>query len=229
MRGALRQFPIQALGLAMVLAGCWLWLGIPDERTWQVALAGLGALALAAFAAWLAGVALAAFQAAPTLAAFRSALQRLPRLLPWTLLIVALAAAAVYLGSYDQRLTAYTASAATKWLQKPVKPESIHSIYPALRWLAFAVLALLVFPWMPPSRAPGSRPRRQWRYWAWAAAAIALGTYLPYKLVWWVPPTGSFAAEVASVLLRFGLAYLMAVAAWLLLARTVARFSAAGA
>src|SRR6266536_3587827 len=64
--------------------------------------------------------------------------------------------------------------------------------------------------------AGGAAPSlRSWRYWATAAVLVVAGVALPWLLVRWVPRLQSFGAQTASMIVRFGLAYGIALAAWL--------------
>ena len=45
--------------------------------------------------------------------------------------------------------------------------------------------------------------------------------YLPYRLIWWVPTFKGLYGQAASMTVRFGLAYFLAVTGWLVLASTL--------
>ena len=61
------------------------------------------------------------------------------------------------------------------------------------------------------------------RFYASLALVAAIGIYIPYKLIGWHPPFSSFAMQTASLIVRFALAYLIAVSAWLILVSLFAR------
>lgn len=76
------------------------------------------------------------------------------------------------------------------------------------------------------SRGDALRVLREWRYWAAGAVLLAVGAYLPYKLVWWVPQVGGLTAQATSLAVRFLLAYALAVLSWLALAAVIGRRAA---
>jgi hypothetical protein len=51
------------------------------------------------------------------------------------------------------------------------------------------------------------------------------GVYLPYKLIGWHPQISGLAMQTASLAVRFAIAYLLAVGAWLILASLLARMA----
>ena len=114
----------------------------------------------------------------------------LQKALPWVVVIVA-------------------AVCGCAWLAGRVKPA-----YAALPWIAAAVLVLGLLP--PASGSAGAL--RRWNYWIAAAGLAAAGVLLPWLLVRWVPKLQGFGAQTASMAVRFGLAYAIALAAWLSIA-----------
>ncbi len=58
--------------------------------------------------------------------------------------------------------------------------------------------------------------------WIGVILAFLMGLRFVTWIVWWVPETGSFGAQAASMVLRFGLGYFVAVAAWAGLLRAIA-------
>jgi hypothetical protein len=94
--------------------------------------------------------------------------------------------------------------------------------YRALLWVivvaaAFALLSRLTF---------GSwRVARRWKYWVACIVFVAVVMIVPLQLVRWVPSFSNFAAQTASLVVRFGLAYMIAVAALAAFATIVRRIS----
>jgi hypothetical protein len=104
-------------------------------------------------------------------------------------------------------LTAAVAVAACVWLSGRLK-------YTAPLWIAGTAAMLAILP-----MAGGAAPvLRRWRYWTTAAALAAAGLLLPWLLVTWVPKLPGFGAQTASLIVRFTLAYAIALASWLMLA-----------
>lgn len=185
-------------GNALLVVLVYLWLGLPERTAADLAISAISLLAMLAGALWLYGLTLAAFQAPTRSAAARRALERMPRLLPWTALIAAVILAARW-----------------RWPQHPLGLLAVP-----------AFLALL-----PPvgQAAGGAFSLRQAvrilgcpGYWITAAGASLLGIQLSKLLVTWVPPASGFAIQSASLALRFGLAGLLAVVAWLWLCAVIA-------
>ena len=52
-------------------------------------------------------------------------------------------------------------------------------------------------------------------YWLWFCLLLGLGIYLPYKLVWWIPDLQTIRQQAWSMSLRFLLAYVVGVTAFL--------------
>jgi hypothetical protein len=86
---------------------------------------------------------------------------------------------------------------------------------PAWLWILPAILLLqLALPMKSPGRA---------RFFLDTALLAAAGVYLPYKLIGWHPQLSGLAMQTASLAVRFAVAYLLAVSAWLILASLLAR------
>jgi hypothetical protein len=63
---------------------------------------------------------------------------------------------------------------------------------------------------------------RQRRYWLEVPVLLLGAAWLPFQLYRWTPRVGSFGMEMTSFVLRLGAAYLLFIAAWLLLVRVSA-------
>lgn len=97
-------------------------------------------------------------------------------------------------------------------------------LYP---WLLRAVTLALMAVILPVVLMGTSVLLRKWRYWA-AWGALTVGVYVvPALLVRWVPEFPSLAAQTASMVVRFGLAYLIALATLTAFARFVRRMAEA--
>ena len=64
---------------------------------------------------------------------------------------------------------------------------------------------------------------RDVRYWPLAALWIGAGLYLPFRLIFWVPPAGGLKAQAASAVVRFSVAALIFVCSLLILIRFLRR------
>jgi hypothetical protein len=201
--GHKRFFFFETLAIAAwtALALAWFWL--PDSRVWGVALSALQGIVVIAAAAWLIGSALAFYRRAHaeknvSLGPIcRESLQRVPALLVW-MAVFALA----------------------MWAS--LQPKA-----PAWIWILPAIVLL---PLSAQVAAEGLRGlfRMAWRarYVPSAAVLVVAGTYIPYKLIAWHPQLSGLTMQTASLAVRFGLAYLLAVSAWLIMASLLAAIPA---
>ena len=220
---------VHLVGNALLLWAVYALLGRPDQTVWQLVVSALLALVVLFAAMWLHGTALAAFHRvgqAPGLP-----LRRLPKLLPWVLLAAALLAVAVWLAGYGPRVTVYLSSRFTLWLRAPVSPQKIEWVYPALLRSLCLIGWLVLLPLASQAAGGGFSRRRAlkmaatWRYWLACALLVLAGIYLPGRLIWWILPVQGLFFETLSMLVRFSLAYLLAVTAWLTLAAVIGRLS----
>jgi hypothetical protein len=198
---------IQAFGYLVLLALVYGWLGIADGSVWQVLLSAVLALAIVFGGVWLTASALAAEPLSP---------RSLPRFLIWIAAAAAVIACCVWLAGYGPRVGFSVASHLTLWFRRPVKPQTMGSLYVGLLWIAGAAGVLALLP-----AAVKSRPTR--KYWVSSALLVLAGIWLPRLLVGWVPKFQGFGAQTASMILRFGLAYAIALAAWLSIAALARR------
>jgi len=224
------------VGNALLLWAVYALLGRPDQTVWQLVVSALLALVVLFAAVWLHGTALAAFHGVGQAGTLRvglpwASLRRLPKLLPWVLLAAALLALAVWLAGYGPRVTVYLSSRFTLWLRAPVSPQKIEWVYPALLRSLCLIGWLVLLP-LASQAAGGGFSKRQalemaaaWRYWLACALLVLAGIYLPGRLIWWILPVQGLFLETLSMLVRFSLAYLLAVTAWLTLAAVIGRLS----
>jgi len=194
---------VQGVGNLVALALAWVWFALPDAEVWQVAASGvLGAIAVCLIL-WLHGATMAAYHQDAGVP-WRATVKRLPVLIVWLVVLVA----------------------AVWGLLRWIPPQ--RSVW---RMLAIAGVLLVLIPLASQFATRGFRLRGvgaclNWRYPAGFASATILGVYLPLRLVWWVPEVEGIASQAASMGARFLLAYLLAVASWLLLASLVGWLSA---
>jgi hypothetical protein len=196
----------------------------------------LVAAALLGATAWLHGAAFAYFREAeaPALpAALRKALRHLPPLLVLVLAAVAFYAGLSWWDGYSSRPAFHIASFLTLKLRTPVKPSGVLTVFRAALWLVeWVVLPLVLLPlasgvastgWQGFRECGALLPQR--RYWLLAPALLLCALWLPWRLVHWTPLTGAFGIELLSLLVRFTVAYLFFVGAWLALSFVTSRGS----
>ncbi len=214
------------VGNAVILGGVYAWLGIAEANWLAVVFSAALAVLLVFAALWLHAAALAAFYGAPA----RAALKRLHRVLPWAALGAAVVLGGLWLAGYAPRIAAWLASLLTLRLRLPVSPRQVDWVFPTLLRGLCCVAVLILAP-LASQAAGGGRARAALRlaarprYWLACAVLVLAGLYLPGRLIQWVPALDSLAARALSVAFRFGLAYALAVTAWLTLAAVIAQFA----
>src|SRR5437764_2971 len=84
-----------------------------------------------------------------------------------------------------------------------------------------ATLLALGYYWL--GFAEFGAKRKSWIYWLAIPMLVVLAVWLPFRLMNWTPAMSTFSMETASLIARFGLAYLLFVAGCLLLAFITSR------
>jgi hypothetical protein len=220
---------LHAVMSALVLWLGYYWLGIGETRAATLLWSGLIAVLVAALACWTYGASLAFFDAGQNgrvSAAWKAALRNL--------LPLAVAAAAVafiyYLLSiwddYSSHPAFQIGSYLTLKLRKPVRPASVLRVFRVLlglvQWVALPVLLL---PMIAAISAHGWRGfqsagalARKGLYWIQTPLLLLCSLWAPLEILGWIPRVHSFGLEAASFTVRALVAYLLFVAAWLMLA-----------
>ncbi len=227
--GVAKLWLLNLVGNAALLAAVYFWLLLPDAHGWQVTVSGLAAVVVIFFGVWLRAGSFAYFRVAEfrdnatVWRAFRHALRHMVALAIW-------AAAFAALGWLLWNLRTYTPQTGVWLRQKLGAGPSPRSVTRDLNWL-IVLLVWLVIPsvWLPIAStvaAAGFRLKRMMRalrvlrrptYWLWFCALILAGAYVPYKLVGWVPEFSDLRKQAWSMGLRFFLAYVILVSAWVAL------------
>ena len=230
--GAAKMWLLNLLGNAALVAAVYFWLLLPDAHGWQVAMSGGLALVVLFCGLWLRAGSFAYFRvsgfrdAGAVWRAFRHSLRHLIALAIWA---IPFAALEWYLWS----LRRYTPQFGVWFWQK--SPTFLHigsprQMYHAADWvLCFVIWLVLPILWLPITStvsAAGLRPTRmlrslrvlkRLRYWLWFLALLLIGAYLPYRLVWWIPDLSDLRKQAWSMGLRFFVAYLLLISAWVAL------------
>jgi hypothetical protein len=135
-------------------------------------------------------------------------------------------------------LSAVIASWLTNTLRKPVSPAGVEVVLANLPWVAAWVLFAIL--WMPLFAAAASEPAptfklkhvtrawRRWRYWWVTALTFFFGLWLPWLLAQWAPEVSGLWLETASMIVRVGIAFVVAVVAWLFLLAYAERTTSEG-
>lgn len=186
-------------GSAALLILFYLWLSISESSTGVLAASLIVLVAGLAGAMWLFAMSLAAFHAEGGRSYLIVALRRLPKFIPWALVF----GGAIY---------------GMSWVAGKSRVPF---------WLLASVAILLLLP-IASQAAGGSfslgsalRVLARGPYWIAGILAVVLGVVLPKVLVMWIPNVSGLTAQSTSVGVRFGLALLLAVLSWLMLAAVI--------
>jgi hypothetical protein len=215
------------IGNALLLYIGYRWLGMGESDGPHLA-ASIAVLLVFIFGAlWLHGTTFAYFDRAARLNFRHAALRCFRHLLP--LLTLAVTAAAIYVllawwrDSFQHRafvIGSYT----TMTLRKPVSPSAVERWFHAFIWiLRWVIVPVFFLPLAAGAALEGwagirwhsLRPLRRVTYWLEAAALLLCAIWVPLKLVHWVPHIDSFSGQVASLVVRLGMGYLLFIAALL--------------
>jgi len=207
------------------------WLGVGESTIPRLLWSAVFALAILSMACWLHGATFAYFRmpdGSRITAAFRAALQCLLPLLLVAIGIMALYALLARWADYSPQPALKLASYLTLKFRKPVKPATVMAGFNLALWLVRWVLLPLVL--LPMASAIATRGWRGFaevgwcgRAWLLAPVFLLAGLWLPFVLLGWVPRMGPFWLQMASFLVRIGLAYLLFVAAAIALAFVTSR------
>lgn len=208
-------------GNALLLWLGYGWLGMTEADGPHLAASAAVLLAFGIGALWLHATALAFFgnPASSFTAAASTALRRLPQLFALTVVVaIVYGLLSYWYGAFDH--TAFViGSAATMTLRRPVPParvlDGFHAFIWLLRWIVVPALALPLAARMVSRRSP--RFRRRWLYWLAVGALLLCAVWVPLRLLDWIPKANGFSLQAASLAVRFGLGYLLFVAALLAL------------
>ncbi|HEX4999566.1 MAG TPA: hypothetical protein VFY29_15165 [Terriglobia bacterium] len=224
-------------GNAALAAAIYQWLWIPDRTVTDLALTAFAGLAIVALALWLHGGTLIYFRrehqsgAATLGGAFRLAARRLPALAVWALVVAFVGWAIMQLMNWQTPVSNWIASWLTLRLRRPVRPDTVAWIYGWIVWFAAWVKwPFMLLPWAESALQNGfaayrwsnlTRPLRtsmRPRYWLQFLTVFVIGAVIPALLVNWQPAVEGIRAETASLVIRFLVAYVIAIAAWLVMA-----------
>lgn len=230
--GVAQMWLLNLAGNAGLVAAVYFWLLLPDAHGWQVAGSGLIAVVVIFFGLWLRTGTFAYFRVtdfrehAAIWRAFRHALRHMIALAVWAALFAALAWTILWLRKYAPQFGVWF------WQKSPaaLRFGSPRQVFHAADWLLLFLLWIL-FPaiWLPIATtvaAAGFRVKRMARslrvlkrpvYWLWFVGLVLIGAYVPYTLVWWIPDLSELRKQAWSMSLRFLLAYVILISAFVAL------------
>ena len=229
-KGVAKLWLLNLLGGAVLVLAVYGWLTLPDAHGWQVVASALLAIAIIFCGLWLRAGSFAYFRVAgfrdtaSVWQAFRHALRHIIAFAVWTILLAALEWLLYSCLRYAPQFGTWF------WQKAPMlRFGSPRAIFHTAQWIIWIVMALLLAVWLPVAStvaAAGLRATlmvRSWRllkpgsYWPWFCLLAIAGVYLPYKLVWWVPDLDTLRRQAWSAGLRFALAYVLLISAWVAL------------
>jgi hypothetical protein len=224
-----RLWLIQAVGNALLFWCAFTWLGIGDSKTWQLfETAAVGVLILVPWL-WLQDGTLA--YCGDRSLGLSGAFRRSAKTFVIFSLVVAIFVLLFWgLGKLEAPLATAgerTASWLTFHVRKPFKPASWARAFTAVLWgVKWIVLPVVMLPMAAGAARNGAGG--MWRrggkvFWLQYLMALVVGFYIPGVLMHWVPKLTETTAQVISFGLRFWIAYVLIISAWL----AVAFFSAA--
>jgi hypothetical protein len=225
--GIVRLWLLNFVANAALLAAAYFWLLIPDARGWQVAGSALLAAIVIISVLWLRAGTLAYFRVAEFYKAgniwraYRHAVRYVPALALWVVVFVAFGWLLLSLHPYVPQFAV--------WLrQKLGAGPSPRNIMADVNWLLLLLIGIgMPALWLPIATTVSTvgfkpehiiRSRRVWKrpiYWLWFCLLLGAGVYIPYKLVWWIPDVQTIRQQGWSMGLRFLLAYVTGVTAFL--------------
>jgi hypothetical protein len=220
---------LHLVGNALLLWVGYYWLGIGESDAAHLVWSALVIVAFSCAALWMHGTAFVLFTrdsqtdlATPA----RTALRHVPPLFVLAVAaVVAYALLAWWRDSFSHNAF-LIGSYATMKLRKPVPPSGVMRAFFALIWLLrWMIVPAILFRFGASVALRGWRgfrflspPRqRAWFYWPEVCGLLLCAIWVPLKLVNWIPHTKQFALQMVSFLSRLGIAYLLFVAALLVL------------
>jgi len=226
-RGARNLILVHLVANGLLLWLAYKWLSLDESSGARLLWSVLDVLAILALTCWLYGATIVYFRTGLERIneSFRAALGHVPALLLFAVVVLTLYGLITLWSIASDQPPFNVASWLTMKLRKPVKPETIASIYHAVFWLLrWVILPVLLLPLAAGIAVKGWRGwreavrRRRWRDWALMPLMLLAGLWLPLVLVGWTPKVAGFGLEMASFLLRAAVGYLLFVGALIALA-----------
>jgi len=215
---------------ALLLLLGYYWLGLSESNAFHLAWSFLVIAVFVATAIWLHGATFVYFDGHEDRLqnAAKLALRHLPPLSVLTLISVVIY---VLLWRWTRSFAHagfLISSYVTMTLRIPATPASVirtlNGIFWFVRWIVLPVCLIPVFANVAKRGWPGFYPKllragKKWVYRIEVAILILCAIWLPFRLFAWRPEFKAFALQMASFLLRAGLAYLLFVAGLLAIER----------
>ncbi len=230
--GVAKLWLLNLAGNALLLAAVYFWLLLPDAHGWQVAGSGLLAIIVLFFGLWLRAGTFAYFRVAEfrnhadVWRAFQHAVRHLIALALWAFLLAAIEWSLIWLRHLAPQFGVWF------WQKSPslLRFGSPRQVFHAADWLLWFLLwVLMPTVWLPIAvtvAAAGLKLRRMARslrvlkraaYWLWFCGLMLIGVYVPDKIIRWIPDLSDLRKQAWSMGLRFVIAYLILITAFIAL------------
>jgi hypothetical protein len=230
--GVAKLWLLNLIGNALLVAAAYFWLLLPDARRWQVAASGLLAVVVIFFGLWLRTGTFAYFRVAEfrdratVWRAFRHAVRHMIALALWAILLAAIEWSLISLRRHAPQFGVWF------WQKSPAflrlgSPRQVFHAADWLLWIWLWVLAPAI--WLPIATtfaaagfdlkrmARSLRVLKRLAYWLWFCALMLIGAYVPYKLIRWIPNLSDLRKQAWSMGLRFSIAYVILITAFVAL------------
>jgi predicted ribosomally synthesized peptide with SipW-like signal peptide len=168
---------------------------------------------------------------------FRAFPRRLPAALLWLLVIVAILWLWMRLDPWLYSISGLMRQKSTL-LRKMFSPRSMDQIVHFKLFFVWAFILPITFlplfaaisrrgfaGWAAHGWRAVLRAIKNWRWWLSYFILFHLAFWFPLRLAHWVPSASTLGGEFTSLILRFTLAYLLAITAWLLTISAVTHFT----
>lgn len=220
---------LHLIGDALILWLGYAWLSVPESNAAHLVWSLLVVLLFACSALWLHGTALAYFSRTTDSTFRRSAASAL-RHLPALFALAVFALLVYWLVNLANGVLGNPALSLASWLtmtfRKPISPQKVLAVFHAIVWLIeWLALPILFAPVAAAVAVNGFAGFQKFaakpRLWRSLATFVLLlcAFWLPAKLLEWIPAMPNFSAEMASFLVRGGIAYLLFAGSLLALER----------
>lgn len=246
-------FAANLFGMPALFAGFWGWLYLPVSSIPLVLLSVALLLTLVAALLLLMVFTYNSYYAAqhplrpvfsegihfPATPLAKRSLAALPAAFLWFVVFGLFCSSITWIGTYTLDWAKPVASSLTMVSQKPVSFYSVNAVFvavlDAIRWLIFPLVFFALFAGLATAVLRRGR-RRLWQrialgslrnplYWVGWLAFLAIGLWIPAKLIDWVPEIEGIPLATASLVLRFGVAIALAIFCWMLFLSLLARLT----
>ncbi|HEV7513358.1 MAG TPA: hypothetical protein VGO27_16805 [Candidatus Acidoferrum sp.] len=233
---------LHAVANALLIVAFFYWTRIPEATGLQFTLTIVSGLMIAFATLWLHSTTFDYFYSAEK--SLKESLRRsyvcIAAFLVWALLFGLGLWCIGQLGDYSEQTGGWSRHSLPGFARHSVTPRSTFSATSWLLWFVYfffwPILLLPVGAQVAAKNfrgfysAAAFRPIRDLRFWVVYAICFVVGAYLPYRLVWITPTRPSaLNTQTWSMVVRFGVGYLLMVTAWLVLCAAITAASTGAA